>query len=78
MPQLIEMALESLTPQGHIFLATNCSSISIRQLKEYAIDKVQKLKYRVKQVESLHQARDFTESGTMKESHLAALLVFLN
>lgn len=76
--RLIEMAIESLTPQGNVFIATNCSSISIHQLKGYVIEKMRKFKYGVKQVESFHQAKDFTESGKMKESCLAALLVSLS
>lgn len=77
LPQLIEMAIESLNPLGQVLIATNCSSISIRQLKEYTLDKIQKLKCRVKEMEPFNQAGDFTESGKMKESYLAALLVFL-
>lgn len=78
LPRLIEMAIQSLNPRGQLFIATNCSSITTRQLKEYVLTKVQRLKFRVKQIESYHQAGDFTESGKMKESCLAAILVSLS
>ena len=71
---LIEMASNILSPSGLLFVSTNWSAMSTNQLKTLVLKKASGLKKNVLSTEVFSQDIDFSGSGFMKESSLAAVL----
>lgn len=73
LPRLISLAIKALERDGFLFVATNCSGITIDGLGRMVGSAADGR--RIKIVERLGQDTDFTGRGLMRESYLAALLV---
>ncbi len=71
LPQLIESALKVLKDNGKIFVSTNFSGISQKDLERIFKKSSQGRNFR--SIVTLGQGLDFVGSGKSKESHLAAL-----
>lgn len=74
-PKLIDLSLQILKPSGHLFVSTNFSEISTGLLGRWVKGSAEILYRSVKKVIPLGQDKDFPSSETIRESHLAALLV---
>lgn len=74
---LIDLVLQVLKPNASLFLSTNFAGISTAQLDHWIKKSAKQLERSIEEVVYLGQDRDFRGSGSMKESHLAALLVRL-
>ena len=72
---MIDTALKVVKPGGHLFVSTNFTGISPSLLKEWVEKSAVQTKTRLKKIQSLGQDKDFRGSGSIRESHLAALLV---
>ncbi len=78
MPRLVNAATAVLKPGGTLFVATNCSALAYADLVKYVKMASVANRLKIKNMRPLGQDQDFTGSGTMKESHLAAVLVQFN
>lgn len=77
LPRLISLALRILKPKGTLFVATNFTGISPIRLEEWVYKSSREAHIPIEKMTCLGQDRDFRGSGSMKESHLAAVLVRL-
>jgi 23S rRNA G2069 N7-methylase RlmK/C1962 C5-methylase RlmI len=75
LPRLVDLALQALKPAGHLFAATNFSDISTGLLERWIKGAAELLHKPIKKMVPLGQDKDFSGSGSMKESYLSALLV---
>ncbi len=73
LPLLIALAVKALEPGGFLFVSTNFSGITHDDLEDMV--RIAALTRRIQRVERRGQDTDFTGSGLMPESYLAALLV---
>jgi 23S rRNA (cytosine1962-C5)-methyltransferase len=75
LPKLIDSSLQILKSRGHLFVSTNFSEISTGLLGRWIQGSSEILQRPIKKIIPLGQDKDFPGSETMRESHLAALLV---
>ena len=72
LPSVVSMAVKLLTPQGHLFVATNHSEMLHSRLQE--IVKTASRGRKVASMATMGQDVDFTGTGMMAESCLTAVL----
>ncbi len=70
---LIQLAFEVLEPQGHLFVSTNYSGISMKQLE--VMVRARNGGGRIKKLQCLGQDTDFPGTNRLAESFLSAVLV---
>jgi 23S rRNA (cytosine1962-C5)-methyltransferase len=74
LPDLIAASLNILNPRGTLLVSTNHSEISPAQLERWVRQASKSLGWEPRRIELQGQDLDFPGSGTMKESHLAAVI----
>ena len=70
---LIASAIRALNPDGVLFVSTNFNGLTHQSLENTVREAA--LKREIKEIQRLGQDVDFSDSGVMPESYLAALLV---
>lgn len=74
LPRLISASLRVLNPGGTLFVSANHSEISPAHLERWLRQAALSTSRDLERTEPLGQGRDFPGSGTMKASHLAAVM----
>jgi 23S rRNA (cytosine1962-C5)-methyltransferase len=75
LPELIASSLKILNENGSLFVATNCSSLTDKNLEARIYESSLLANRRIRFMQVLGQDIDFPGNGTISESHLAAFLV---
>lgn len=72
--KLVSHSVKILNPKGHLFLSTNDSGLETRHLSQMLERASIESKKEIRGLTPMGQDFDFSGSGKMKESHLAAVL----
>jgi 23S rRNA (cytosine1962-C5)-methyltransferase len=72
--ELIDLAVQIVRPDGHLFVSTNYSEMTHKWLQKMIMDRADHHARKVKKMVPLGQDRDFQGSGQTKESYLTAWL----